>query len=490
MSPRYGGKNGMMKAQRFNKTIGAALAALLLSGSAFAEEFSARVDRIMNNPCLNRARVCVVARNLKTGKTVYEKNPDLLLTPASNMKIITSAAALTALSPWYKFDTIFSYTGERRGAELQGDLVVTGRGDPHLVSEELWIIANEVRDRGIARIKGDIVLDDGYFDGEPFPAGWRLSSIRRAFEAPLGALSLNFNTATVKIYADPETDGRPRVALEPETPYFKVVNNLVTAARGRKFVAIRMKPRGDGGETMEVIGKVKPGVGELVYYRSVADPIRYFGETFRLMLKKTGVEVDGNIVHGAPSRATKKLFVHSSMPLLEQVADMNKYSNNFMAEQVLKTMGAEKVSTPGTEAKGISVMENVMESWGISPSRFHFVDGSGLGKENRLTCSVLTDVLGHLYTDWKAGPEFMSSLAVMGKDGSVRKRNIGNSDVVRVKTGTLDGTSALSGYFPLKGGEMLAFSIIFNDLSCHNSMAQHIQNRLLIEMESLNGSGE
>ena len=235
----------------------AALLALALPGAARAGGIEERLDRIMGNPCLKRGRVCMVVRSLKNHNTLYQKNPDLLMTPASNMKIITSAVALKTLKPWYKFDTIFSYTGARKGETIEGDLVVSGHGDPHLVSEDLWLIANEVRKRGITRITGSIILDDGYFDGELFPSGWRLSSVRRAFEAPLSALSLNFNTVTVMIYPDP-SGTKPLVAVDPATPYFKLVNQMAYGSGGRKFVAIRMKPRPGGGETMEVLGRIRP----------------------------------------------------------------------------------------------------------------------------------------------------------------------------------------------------------------------------------------
>lgn len=464
----------------------AVLLALALPGAARAADIEERLGRIISSPCLKRGRVCMVVRSLKNGNTVYEKNPDLLMTPASNMKIITAAVALKTLKPWYKFDTIFSYTGARKGETIEGDLVVSGRGDPHLVSEDLWLIANEVRKRGITRITGGIILDDGYFDGELFPAGWRLSSIRRAFEAPLSALALNFNTVTVMIYPDP-SGAKPMVVVDPATPYFKLVNRMTYGNGGRKFVAIRMKPRPGGGETMEVLGRIRPGGGELTYYRAVADPARYFGETFKTLLTGMGVAVGGGILNAPPSRPTTKLFVHSSRPLLHQVMDMNKFSNNFMAEQILKTVGAEKVSAPGTINKGLAVAESVMAEWGITQDRYRFVDGSGLSKDNKVSCSALTDVLDRLYHEFEAGPEFISSLAVMGKDGSVRERDIGASNPVKVKTGTLDSVSAISGYYPLKNGDVLGFSMIFNDLACYNGMAHQIQNHLLTELSSLNG---
>ncbi|MBI5178896.1 MAG: D-alanyl-D-alanine carboxypeptidase/D-alanyl-D-alanine-endopeptidase [Nitrospinae bacterium] len=470
--------------QKKIKAASFAVALTLLPAHAFADSFKSRIERIMNNPCLNRAKVCLQVKSLNNGQVYYQKNPDELLVPASNMKIITAATALKTLKPWYKFDTIFSHTGERKGEVLDGDLVITGQGDPHIGTEDLWGMSNEIRRRGIRQIKGNIVLDDGYFDGEAFPPGWRISSIRKAYEAPGGALSLNFNTVTVIVTPPASSGARPTVSVDPQSPYFTIVNNMNTVSRGRTFVAIRMKRRPDGGEILEVIGKVRPGARESAYFRSVADPVLYFGHTFIEMLKNAGVTVNGQIVHSQASKPSKKIFVHSSRPLILQVMDMNKFSNNFMAEQILKTIGAEEVSSPGTIGKGVYVVERLLHSWGLI-NRFHIVDGSGLSKENRLTCSLLTDVLEKMYKEWEGGPEFITSLAVMGKEGSVRKRRLSATEPIRVKTGTLDAVSALSGYYPLENGEVLGFSMIFNNLGCYHGMAQHIQNRLILEFETV-----
>ncbi len=469
------------------RAIGLALAMLLAGSPAWAGSsggFRGRLERIMDNPCIKRAKVCLVVKSASSGEVFYQKNPDEQMVPASNMKILTAATAIKTLKPWYKFDTIVSYSGEKKGDVLYGDLVVSGRADPHLSTEDLWSIANETHKRGIHQIKGNLVLDDGYFDGEPFPAGWHISSIRKAYEAPGGALSLNFNTATITVFPPSGGSAKPLVVTDPQTPYFTVVNNMISAERGRTFVAIRLKPRADGGEILEVIGKVRPNTHETYYYRSIANPVYYFGQTLHELLKNSGVAVSGEIVHSQPSKPTKKLFIHTSRPLIHQVMDMNKFSNNFMAEQLLKTIGAEEVSNPGTVGKGVSVVEKLLNSWGFA-NRFHVTDGSGLSKDNRLSCSLLADVLEKMYKEWEGGPEFMTSLAIMGKEGSVSKRNFSADSPIRVKTGTLDNVSALSGYYPVSNGDVLAFSMIFNELACYNGMAKHIQNRLLLEFDTV-----
>jgi D-alanyl-D-alanine carboxypeptidase/D-alanyl-D-alanine-endopeptidase (penicillin-binding protein 4) len=460
------------------------LVAALLPVPARAGTFESRMDKLLGNPCLSRGKVCVSVKSMGTGRTYYQRNQDEPMIPASNMKIITAAAALSKLKPWYKFSTAVSYTGEKKGGVITGDLVVSGRGDPHLVSEEMWLMAGEIRKRGITRVTGSLVLDDGFFDSEPFPSGWNVSSIHKSYEAPTGALSLNFNTITVMVYPPDNENSKPIVATDPQTPYFTVVNHLSTADGGRAFVAIRLKPRPGGGETLEVLGRVRPRGGERAYYRAVTSPTQYFGQTFLDMLQKEGVSVGGGIVHSQPLQPTRKLFVHYSRPLMNQVTDMNKYSNNFMAEQLLKTLGAEEVSVPGTVDKGLSVVEKLLRSWGFT-NKFELSDGSGLSRSNRVTCSLLVDVLGRMYKEWDGGPEFISSLAVMGKDGSARKRKIMPSKPIRVKTGTLDAVSSLSGYYPLSSGEVLGFSIIFNQRPCGKGMEHHLQNRLVLELETV-----
>lgn len=456
---------------------------------AYADNFSKRIDSILNNSCGRDASSSVLFKILGSGKVLYSKNPDQPLIPASNMKIITTIAAIKILKPWFTFDTVFAHTGRRSGEAIEGDLVIIGRGNPHLVSEDLWLMANALRKRGIRRITGDLVLDDSYFDEERYPPGWRHSKHRRAFYAPTGALSLNFNSVSISIYPPSYESEKAVVAIDPRSPYIKLVNSLRTDTGGDTSITIDMKKGKNGSEKIIVGGRVAVGSKELNYYRHISDPIRYFGLTFIEFMKDAGIKIDGRIVHAQPMTRkpqAEEIFTYPSRPLLYDLDDMNKFSNNFMAEQIVKTIGAEAVSNPGSFEKGLKKIEELLISWNLKSGSFHLADGSGLSRENRISSSLLVEILERSHGEWEGGPEFLTSLAMMGKEGSVKGRLSSTEKYIRVKTGTLKSVSSLSGYFPLNSGEIAVFSMILNGFSCHNGDMLVVQNSILRELARYN----
>ncbi len=457
--------------------------------TAYGATLAEKVDKILrNNSCTAGADVSIFVKSLRTGEVLYSKDSDRLMIPASNMKVITSMAALEMLGPTFTYKTPVSFTGLRNGDVIEGDLVVTGSGDPFLVTEELFIMANDMRRRGVKRITGNLVLDDSYFDDERFPARWKTSRQRRAYEAPLGALSLNFNSFTISIYPSSNALEKPHASLSPETPYLKIVNRLGSVNSGKSFVSIDYKQGDDGREIVILRGKMRVGSKERTYYRAVKSPILYFGLTFISYLEKVGIKLDGKVIHSRTKVSSRELFVHHSRPMYEQVANMNKFSNNFMAEQIVKTIAAETSRAQGSEQKGVEKIEEFLISLGMKADRFRIYDGSGFTKENRLSTSLIVDVLEKGYRKWKGGPEFLASLAIMGRDGSVKDRLKSTNKSIRVKTGTLNSVSALSGYYPLTLDDILVFSMLFNNMPCGNGDLLNIQHRLLKEFGKINDS--
>ena len=468
---------------RFLTTVAAVL---LAAQPVFAGGFAEEMDRLFRDPCLRKADACMIVKSIREGLVKYSKNPDRLLIPASNMKLITSAAALDILKPSYRFKTEFFHTGTRNGDTVNGDLIIKGYGNPHLVSEDLWIMVNELWKRGIRRITGNVVIDDSFFDKQKFPDTWRFSKNRRAFESPSGALSLNFNSITINIYPDVVTnDGLPHAVLDPQTSYFTLVNKMRFAGRGKSRLTITLSPRKGGGEIVTIAGDVVKGSREMTYYRSVTDPYLYFGLTFLSFAQKAGIKVDGKVVNGISGDELHGVYTHTSRPLYQLLMDMNKYSNNFMAEQIIKTIGANAGSGPGGFDAGLSRVEAFLQSRGFAPDGYRVRDGSGLSRENRVSCSLIVDLLQKMYVQWEGGPEFITSLALMGMEGSVKERDNHNKKSIRVKTGTLDSISSLSGYYPTKSGSVLIFSMIVNNLSCGNGQLQKLQDKMLKELEKL-----
>jgi len=269
--------------------ITAVIVLLIGVAPASGDELARRLERVLADPCTRTADHCMIVKSITSGKILYSKNADRLMVPASNMKIITSAAALGILKPSFTFKTYFRHSGARNGEIIDGDLVVEGRGNPHLVSEDLWLMVNELQKRGIRRITGDLVLDDSYFDDEMFPSSWKTSPTRRAFEAPMSALALNFNSVTVNIYPASSINKKPLAAVDPQTPYITFVNKMRSTGKSRSRITIDLRPGKGGGETIVLGGVVKAGSKEKTYYRAVKDPVNYFGQTFIGFAKKAGI---------------------------------------------------------------------------------------------------------------------------------------------------------------------------------------------------------
>ena len=446
-----------------------------------------RINQVLNNQCTKNATVSMLVKSLGTGKVLYSRQPNLPMVPASNMKIVTAIAALEILKPDYLFKTFFSYTGKRVGDVIDGDLIITGGGDPHIVIEDLFLMADEIRKRGITRVTGNLILDESYFEQVPFPKGWKPSKKRRAYEAPIGALSFNFNSFAISIFPPSQTGGKVVVSLSPDSPYFSLVNNVRIVKKGRSKITLDFRKRHGGGETVVVGGQIHSESKDIVYYRSVKYPLEYFGMTFIHFLSMSGVTFGGEVLPVTSVMDSNNLFAYESKPLYDQVAFMNKYSNNFMAEHILKTIAAESAISPGSQSEGVRKVEEYLEKMGFESDMYRIYDGSGFARENRLTTSIIVQLLEHAYKKWEYGPEFLTSLALMGRDGSVEGRMVTTEKTIRVKTGTLNSVSALSGFYPLDTGDILAFSILFNELPCENGEILDIQHRLLMEFNNADG---
>lgn len=475
---------------------------LLFTSSAFGFQPSAiseKIDGIIQNRCLSDAKIGIKIVSLKTGETVYERNSDVLLIPASNMKLITSAAALSKLKPNYKFKTTVAHDGTIDSNTLNGNLYIKGYGDPKLVTEELLLVVREIRNSGIDEITGDIVADDSFFDSERTGNGWKLDDDNsRAYNARIGALSLNFNTITVYVDSAESHREKPKVITNPPTSFVEVINKAVTNRRrvGTTITVDRIED--GGGDKIIVSGEVTTGKKRMHYYRNISNPPLYTATVFKEFLEREGIAIKGNIKTGIQPEGTEEFLDHESVPLSIIVRDLNKISNNFIAEQILKTMGAEIKGAPGTTEKGLEVVEEYLNEIGIQKGTYTVADGSGLSRLNRITPSQIVKVLSSMYDDFRFQSEYISSLSVMGIDGSLKERMNGSEsqEMVRGKTGTLDGVSAISGYAaspPIKnggGGDLrggiFAFSIIMNDFKCDVGKVWNIQNQII---SSLTESG-
>jgi D-alanyl-D-alanine carboxypeptidase/D-alanyl-D-alanine-endopeptidase (penicillin-binding protein 4) len=243
-------------------------------------------------------------------------------------------------------------------------------------------------------------------------------------------------------------------------------NRARTAASGQAAVSAVVTARGD--QTLVTVGgRIPRGSEPRTFYKRVHHPDLYLGVTLRDLLTRRGFKVGSRPPHpGAVPASARLMVMHTSEPLSVLIRDMNKRSNNFMAEQVLKTLGAETFGRPGTWRKGLDAVARFMDELGVPRGAYQMQNGSGLYDADRLSPQAMVQVLRQTYRDFRVGADFVASLAVAGADGTVTHRMQGSAAerYVRVKTGTLDGVSCLSGFAGASGRPPLAFSILMNGL--------------------------
>ncbi|MEJ2152533.1 MAG: D-alanyl-D-alanine carboxypeptidase/D-alanyl-D-alanine-endopeptidase [Gemmatimonadota bacterium] len=357
-----------------------------------------------------RIGVAVYAADL--GNPLYLHNADLPLTPASNMKLYTTAAALDRLGPDFQYTTSVYADGEiYPDGTLDGDLIV-----------------------------GDAT----YFDDARIAPGWDSRNLLRWYGARSSALSTNDNVVTIEVHPGEWVGAPPALTFYPQTDRLEISNQATTVGRrGGRSIGIRRE-----SETGEYVirGRIPLRSRALRYVVSVEDPALYTTSVFADRIKRAGIEVEGGerVVHRwqrKGARSATLLVSHTSPRMSEIVKVVNKRSQNFFAEQVLKTLGAV-FKTDGSFASGAEVVYDVLDQLGLAADGLTIEDGSGLSRLNRVTARRTAELLvamrSHPLFD-----EFYDSLAIAGEDGDPRRLDSaaarGN---VHSKTGTLRGHCA------------------------------------------------
>ena len=426
---------------------------------------STQIESALADPQLKSARVGVAVTDVESGKSLYARNDAALFNPASDSKLFTTAAALAMLGPEYRWKTVAYGDASISAGELKGSLYLKGHGDPTLVIEDLWRMVSELWSQGVRKVSGDLVVDDSFFDAVRLGPGFEQKQEDLPFRAPNGALSLNYNAVGVRVLPG-ATDGAPaRVVIDPQTPYFVVTNEARTVGAARSAITVESR-EADGHTEISVKGRIRVGDPGQLLERRVAHPDLYTAWAFRELCARRGIKIAGNVTRGTVPQGARALSAHYSQPLGVAVRDVNKRSNNFMAEQILKTLGAETGGRPGTWQKGLDAISAFLEKLGIPRTEYKMVNGSGLYDSNRFTPSQLVRLLSTAYKDFRFAADFIGSLAVAGADGTVAHRMEGGlaERFVRAKTGTLQGVSCLAGYAGAPGHNPIAFAIFMNDL--------------------------
>ncbi|MCD4654476.1 D-alanyl-D-alanine carboxypeptidase/D-alanyl-D-alanine-endopeptidase [bacterium] len=471
------------------------LIACVLSGSVFAGESGSTApeeilikefENILNARVCREGKVGLVVKDLKNGDILFQRNPMLPLVPASNQKIVTTIGALGLLSPQFSFKTSVYRNDELNSGVLDGNLYIKGGGDPFLVKEEMWKLAERVESMGITHTKGDIIADSTYFDGIGDPSkDWKRIKMPLWYNAPTGGLAFNFNAISVIATPGKRPDSLVTIKVDPPLDCFEVRGSPKTGPAGSRITLILDIKEINGKCVLLLKGRMPVDCDTQKYYRHVDNSTRYAGYAFKYYLEQVGITIDGDVAYGKTPSTARRVVVHESQPLYALLNRANKFSNNFMIEQTVKTIAAENVSFPGTTMKGLHAIKLYFsDQLGIDTEGMILDDGSGLSRKNRITAIQFTELIRYAVNESYFGPEFLSTLPIAGVDGTMKKRlkNHRTKRLVRAKTGLIDNVVCLSGLIDGRKGEGLVFSIMINRNKCRHRDSKTVQDKLLKSM--------
>lgn len=411
-----------------------------------------------------RADVAVHARDLRTGAVLYDAHGDALLNPASNQKVFTGAAALDLLGSEYRFETRVLRAGRA--------LVLVGEGDPVLDGDDLQAMAVIVAEQLELGDVERIIVDDSAFAPRRFGPGlYDPDGFGAPHEAPSGALSVDFNTIEVRV-APVAGQTTPSVEVQGAGAHVEVRNDAEVGRRG--FVSVQTYAE-DGKTIVHVRGSMSRRARSVVTRRRILDPGLHAGTVFAERLAEQWASQPLPVERGEAPMQAETLVVNESAPLAEILERGLAYSNNFIAEQLLRTMAWRVYDEPGSWAMGVDILEAYWAGLGREEAPV-VENGSGLSRRGRLTASGLVDVLVAAHRET---PALLDALPAAGDPGTLRRRLLRSSGRVRAKTGTLNGVTGLTGVLTdERGTPTVAFSVL---VTAHNPAAMPAAKRRKVE---------
>ncbi len=447
------------------------------------------------HPTLGKAKVGAYVVDVASGKELYAAGADTGMSLASTTKLLTSVAALGTLGGGFRWRTaVYADDLDEATGEVKGNVYLRGRGDPTLAEPDLRQLAADLAARGVRKIDGQLVIDASYFDGDTEPPHFGEQPKEHAgFRAPVASLGVARSSITVNVIAQP--GGGAKVWLSPDAgDYVKLTKTEVKSDLEKKtHLKVDLKPKKDHIE-IEVTGLIRPSDGSFDRRYRIDDPARFAAEVFRRDLREAGIKLGKKpFGAGAPPPLAKLLAVHDSAPLSTVIREMNKQSDNYFAESVLKTLGAETRTVPGSASwsDGLTAVRSYLATIGIPAGTYRQENGSGLYGSTEVSAKQLVTLLRAALDDYRIGPDLVASLPVGGLDGTLARRWHGHdaSGLVRAKTGTLDKVVTLAGFVAVEGGHELAFAILVNDIppgqrNASRAMADDMVDAMIAYLEA------
>lgn len=461
-------------------------APILGEESQFQAQVSSTIDSFLALPEFSGINFGIAIYSLDDKMMFYEKNSSQLFVPASNLKLVTSACALSKLGPDFQFKTEIFSTGELVDGILKGNLILKGFGDPTLsgrfkekrVTKVLEEWADSLKRYRIEEIEGDIYADESYFDTVRWGPGWSWDDLSYWYAAEISALSFNDNCLDLYFKANKIVGGPVQILINPNTGYIKIYNQALTSSPGTPKTIDYYRP--PFGNTVTVFGNLPQDDSSIISdYVSVHDPAAYTVFAFKEILHQKKLKVKKNKKYRNLKLSSGNLLFRYYSPVLTEIIKViNKRSQNFFAECVLKTLGQE-LKAQGSFEGGVSVILDFLREIGIPENQFKIYDGSGLSYMNLLTPNCLIKILEYMYQSPNFS-DFYESMAIPGIDKGVERRmsGIDLTDKMRVKTGFITNAICFSGYLKDKTNRFYAFSIMVNNYTVDKTKIWELEDKI------------
>jgi D-alanyl-D-alanine carboxypeptidase/D-alanyl-D-alanine-endopeptidase (penicillin-binding protein 4) len=463
-------------------------AVALLIPPATATDLSSRLDHIIDTSgALSHAFVGMRVVRIGDGRVLYARNSERLFVPASNMKLFTTALALSKLGAEYRLATqIGADVPVDAEGTLAGDLELLGGGDPSLSGREypyrshaapgatyslhaMDELADQLAGRGLKRIEGNIVGDDSRYVWEPQPGPWSSDSATREYGAPVSALMVNDNTFVLTLRPGARTGDSARIALTPPFENFAIDNHVVTSERGERKIELY---RSASGRELHLWGAIPRGDAGSTQELAIGDPALYAAEILRDALLRRGISIRGDAVARhrfpdetgvAPPKLKVVLAERRSPQLFDLLQVVDKVSQNLHAEILLREVAIAS-GRAGSREAGLAAMDEFLAGAGITRDEYQFTDGSGLSRAALVSPTAIGKLLVHMH-ETPQREDWLNLLPIGGEDGTLGSRFAGHPEAraIRAKTGTLDHVKALSGYADTIANGRVAFSLLVNN---------------------------
>ncbi len=461
-----------------------------------------KIDSLVNSPFLENGFAGISIKSVNSNKNIVQYNAKKSLSPASTMKLISSATALMTLGEDFKYSTILEYSGQIKDSVLIGNIIIRGSGDPSLGSwrfknkldykqiNEYW--AKKIKDLGIKEIKGRIFGDGSFFDENVIPDAWIWGDTGNYYGAGSYGLNMNENLYWATFKPANYTESAILVKTAPDLPYYQKINRVLTDKVGTgDQVNIYSTPYQD----ILIMQGFVPMGGDFSVKGSIPDPALFAAYYLQKKLVENGVTVletplsylesNKKNIHYQKPISTTQIDTLSSPSLRDLVRECNFQSINLYAETFLKTPSVLMNVGNSTE-DAVKGLKQMWQTKGVKLGGLKMKDGSGLSPSNGITPDNMTDILKAMFLE-KSFNAFYESIPIVGISGTVsnlckKTRAVGN---VRAKSGSIDGVRAYAGFFTARNGEMMCFSMMLNKYNSDYGSATKELEKLIILMVEL-----